>query len=107
MPRNRRAPTSLEDSAAAARGGGGAALARGAHTPADRLPSQELGNWKLDDFALRILGDRVLGADRDKQDVVAADKVTLQSYGRPYAAGKPSGTYYKYARTETVPSWVC
>ena len=34
-------------------------------------------------------------------------KGTLQAYGRPYSeAGKPTGTYYKHARSERVPSWV-
>ena len=42
-----------------------------------------------------------------KDAVVAADKATLQSYGRPYsAAGKPTGTFYRYARAETVPDWL-
>lgn len=31
--------------------------------------------------------------------IAAADKMTLQNYGRPYdAAGKPTGTFYKYAK---------
>ena len=46
-------------------------------------------------------------AGQPKDAVVAADKSTLQSYGRPYsAAGKPTGTYYRYARAERVPDWV-
>ena len=40
------------------------------------------------------------------RQAVAADKAVLQNFGRPYtAAGKPSGTYYKFARTERVPEW--
>lgn len=33
------------------------------------------------------------------RDVAGKDKVVLQNYGRPYNdAGKPTGTYYKYAK---------
>jgi hypothetical protein len=66
-----------------------------------------LANWQPDDFALRIQGGKVIGAEQlDKCDVVAADKAVLQGYGRPYSqAGKPTGTYYKYRRTQVLPSW--
>ena len=44
---------------------------------------------------------------RPKDSVVAADKMVLQSYGRPYSeAGKPTGTFYKHARAERVPDWL-
>jgi len=67
---------------------------------------QLLANWKAADFETRIEGDDVVGSDRPKAEMIAADKMVLQMYGRPYNdKGKPSGTYYKYARTERVPEW--
>ena len=41
-----------------------------------------------------------------KAEVIAADKLVLQSYGRPYSQqGKPAGTFYKHARSEATPTW--
>jgi len=74
--------------------------------PARVALAQLLANWRPDDFELRILGDTVVGSERSKAEVVAADKLVLQGYGRPYSeAGKPTGTYYKYSGAETLPSW--
>ena len=43
---------------------------------------------------------------RDAKAVQAADKLALQNYGRPYsAAGKPTGTFYKYAKAPPLPEW--
>ena len=42
--------------------------------------------------------------DGDPKDMTNKDKVTLQNYGRPYANGKPSGTYYKFAREPGAPN---
>lgn len=65
-----------------------------------------LANWQPDDFALRIQGGQVLNSELDMSAVVAADKMVLQGYGRPYnQAGRPTGTYYKYRRTQVIPSW--
>jgi hypothetical protein len=65
-----------------------------------------LANWQPDDFELRIREGQVLCSELGKSEVAAADKAALQGYGRPYnQAGKPTGTYYKYRRTEVLPSW--
>jgi len=67
---------------------------------------QLLANWKAGDFETVIEGDSVVGSERPKAEQVATDKAILQNYGRPYNdQGKPSGTYYKYARKERVPEW--
>ncbi len=73
-----------------------------------------LANWNPADFQGAVCGSQFLpfGANGEPQEaateaiesaeaVAAADKLVLQNYGRPYdAAGKPSGTYYKYAKRE-------
>ena len=67
---------------------------------------QELANWRVEDFETVIDGDTVVGSDRSKDDQIAADKATLQNYGRPYGEqGRPSGTYYRYATKERVAEW--
>eukprot|EP00913_Durusdinium_trenchii_P015083 g14145.t1 len=39
------------------------------------------------------------------KELDAADKLSLQGYGRPYVGGKPGGVYYSYARSpEPLPS---
>merc|ERR1712061_41104 len=68
-----------------------------------------LANWKREDFKNTICVDVVDGRDAPKCDgevkeegfwgkVNESDKMALQTYGRPYADGKPSGVFYKYAR---------
>ena len=65
-----------------------------------------LANWKPEDFAARVTGEAVVGSDKSKKDLLAADKATLQSYGRPYTAeGRPTGTFYRYARADRIPDW--
>eukprot|EP00640_Fibrocapsa_japonica_P007026 CAMPEP_0113942606 /NCGR_PEP_ID=MMETSP1339-20121228/8287_1 /TAXON_ID=94617 /ORGANISM="Fibrocapsa japonica" /LENGTH=168 /DNA_ID=CAMNT_0000947129 /DNA_START=438 /DNA_END=944 /DNA_ORIENTATION=+ /assembly_acc=CAM_ASM_000762 len=64
----------------------------------------EIGNWSPEDFSGTILGDEVVGIDSDKKSLVAADKNTLQNYGRPYTeSGKSAGTYYKFAKEARIP----
>lgn len=67
-----------------------------------------LANWRSEDFELTLEGDgSIPGSTRTKTELIAADKGIIQNYGRPYTPdGKPSGTYYKYARTERVPEWL-
>ena len=69
-----------------------------------------LANWRQDDFKHIICVDVVDGKDAPKCDgtVMEADnwgelnetdKMALQTYGRPYTDGKPSGVFYTYARS--------
>ena len=37
-------------------------------------------------------------------DLQKADKMSLQNYGRPYANGKPTGTFYKFAKKPPLTS---
>jgi len=68
---------------------------------------QLLGNWQAGDFDHVLPKGGTHVGEQPKDAVVAADKGMLQAYGRPYSeAGKPTGTYYKHARSERVPSWV-
>lgn len=65
-----------------------------------------LANWSAADFECTLQGGSVVGSDRTKAEVIAADKLVLQSYGRPYSQqGKPAGTFYKHARSEATPTW--
>lgn len=73
-----------------------------------------LANWQQSDFEGVVSGTKFIpfkaGVEGELDEdaavaidnvdaLAAADKLCLQNYGRPYdAAGKPSGTYYKYAR---------
>jgi len=65
-----------------------------------------LANWRAEDFAAYGVGEKVFSiADGSElpnvtaKSVAAADKLALQSYGRPYTAeGKPSGTFYSFAK---------
>jgi len=61
-----------------------------------------LANWQREDFSYVFSGgkayrgkDVVAGVDESKTQ--ANDKLVLQNYGRPYD-GKPTGTYYKFAK---------
>merc|ERR1712241_735058 len=68
-----------------------------------------LANWKREDFKHIVGVDIVEGMDALKCDgeikeegffskLNDSDKLALQTYGRPYANGKPGGVFYKYAR---------
>ena len=73
--------------------------------PASQL-HERVAQWKPDDFGAVATEDRlydlgsgeVAGDAEERKQTLAADKLWLQAYGRPYSNGKPSGTYYKYAK---------
>jgi len=54
---------------------------------------RERGNDKLWD-----LSSKPPQATNDTKTWIAADKLILQNYGRPYVNGKPTGTYYAHAK---------
>eukprot|EP01124_Arcella_intermedia_P016856 TRINITY_DN2345_c0_g1_i1.p1 TRINITY_DN2345_c0_g1~~TRINITY_DN2345_c0_g1_i1.p1 ORF type:complete len:385 (+),score=87.47 TRINITY_DN2345_c0_g1_i1:2587-3741(+) len=82
---------------------------------------QKLSNWKVEDFEGMVVGGKFwkfagdeksgpvleLQEGQDIAALVANDKLVLQNYGRPYVDAKPSGTYYKYAKTtkDTINIW--
>lgn len=74
---------------------------------------QRFGNWRAQDFAGYGTADKIYAWDAkepldvDPKTVQGADKLALQSYGRPYSPqGKPTGTFYKYAKSPLdVESW--
>ena len=82
----------------------------------ERYEASDLSSakWPSDAFGACVLdGTTVVRTtgDSEEQDtaakVQAADKETLQNYGRPYVDGKPSGTYYSFAKEPgTVEVWV-
>jgi len=51
-------------------------------------------------------GAKEAGAEsaKTRKEVEDGDKLALQSYGRPYANGKPSGTYYSYPKPAPLPT---
>ena len=54
----------------------------------------------------RPSGGAVKGAPVGVSEMLAADKLALQNYGRPYnQAGQPTGTYYRYAKQAPLPEW--
>jgi len=65
-----------------------------------------LANWQQEDFEGIVINNKVFkftegGIEELKEEVSAvnaADKVVLQNYGRPYKDGKPTGSYYKFAK---------
>jgi hypothetical protein len=63
-----------------------------------------LSAWKEDEFEMQVINGKAFTADgglRQGVDVQALKKEDLslmQNYGRPFKDGKPSGTYYKYAK---------
>merc|ERR1711924_52852 len=70
---------------------------------------QTLANWRPEDFKLRLRDDKLFDAVSQEpvqgnyQDELQADKLLLQNYGRPYDSnGKPSGSFYKHAKTEPI-----
>ena len=78
------------------------------------LRSNELlGNWEASGFEGVVCGKEFVPFDEKNEldfgkiealesadSVAASDKTILQNYGRPYENGKPSGTYYKFAKKE-------
>jgi len=62
--------------------------------------------WGEKDFECQIVNGRVynmtekrMELDSDPKNIQAEDAKKLQNYGRPYDdTGKPTGTYYKYAK---------
>lgn len=67
---------------------------------------QALCNWQADDFETVCNDKTVVGSESTKVEVAVRDKSVLQMYGRPYdESGKPTGTYYRYARVDRVPEW--
>lgn len=70
-----------------------------------------LANFDPDDFSYAVVGKKVChleGGHKVKnlsvQDVELADKLALQTYGRPYGAEHlPSGVYYGHARKPDSP----
>jgi len=72
----------------------------------------ELSNYHPEDFEGVIMGNKFYkfsrseGSDErnleetqeDIKGIIEKDKNVLQNYGRPYQAGKPTGSYYKYAK---------
>ncbi|CAK9071553.1 Uncharacterized protein SCF082_LOCUS35378 [Durusdinium trenchii] len=71
-----------------------------------------LANYDPADFTHAVKGDEVTDKHTLKKieglsakELDAADKLSLQGYGRPYVGGKPGGVYYSYARSpEPLPS---
>merc|ERR1711957_615562 len=63
--------------------------------------------WKQDHFGCVVSNGKVLGGEGEAKAIQAADVKGLQNYGRPYSAdGKPSGSYYKFAKSPAdVSSW--
>jgi hypothetical protein len=72
-----------------------------------RRIQERFNAWKKDDFGCIVANGEVLGGDGDAKAIQAEDVKVLQNYGRPYNdAGKPSGTYYKFAKKPSeVASW--
>jgi len=73
-----------------------------------------LANHSSADFEAVILdGCTVLSGsplaaetDTDVKALQAADKLVLQNYGRPYRAnGRPSGTFYQFAKEAPLREW--
>ena len=70
-----------------------------------------LANYDPADFTHAVKGDEVCDKHTGEKvegvsakDLDAADKMALQSYGRPYVDGKPGGVYYAFPRSgEALP----
>jgi len=77
---------------------------------------EKLANWHKEDFGGIVINNKVFqftdnGFEESKEDVNTvntADKVMLQNYGRPYKDGKPTGSFYKFAKKveeSSVKTW--
>ncbi len=82
-----------------------------------------LEKWSSEDFRAAIVDASVIVERPDNlddgeargacssvndsvKDMLAADKLALQNYGRPYnEAGQPTGTFYRYAKRAPLPEW--
>lgn len=62
--------------------------------------------WSESDFSAQVVNGKVLNMDtmqfeldQDPKAIQAADTKLIQNYGRPYdAAGKPTGSFYQFAK---------
>jgi len=80
----------------------------------EREVHERLVNWQVEDFEGIIVdgqkyykweeGNKALVVEEevDIDKLVREDTVVLQNYGRPYNNGKPTGNYYKFAKTELL-----
>lgn len=80
---------------------------------------KKLSNWQSEDFELRSKDDQVFASNSNTeqgiykdplptnlQDALQGDKKIIENYGRPYdSTGKPSGAFYKHARTDVLMEW--
>merc|ERR1712224_624255 len=68
---------------------------------------RQLAQWPSAGFGACVIDGttvvRTTPSNTDELDtaakIQAADKDILQNYGRPYKDGKPTGTYYSFAKT--------
>jgi len=75
---------------------------------------QELAAWDPEDFERVIVNSEIVCRANDmspyeKQDLTAVkkeDALGLQNYGRPFVNGRPSGTFYKYAKKPPLKNWL-
>jgi len=76
----------------------------------------ELANYNPADFEGVIVGNKYYkfsgdgNLEESQEDIKAItekDKSVLQNYGRPYQLGKPTGSYYKFAKKieENIEVW--
>jgi hypothetical protein len=70
-----------------------------------RQKQLEVQNWNTADFDGSIDGEEVVGSECSKKQLVELDKLVLQNYGRPYADGRPTGTYYQFAKQPRIPNF--
>jgi len=75
---------------------------------------EKLAAWDPEDFERVIVNSSKVCRASDmspyeKQDLTAVkkqDALGLQNYGRPFVDGKPSGTFYKYAKKPPLKNWL-
>jgi len=75
---------------------------------------RELAAWDPADFervivdGLRICrsSDMTPCEDQNLAGAKKADGLALQNYGRPFVNGRPSGTYYKFAKKPPLKNWL-
>jgi hypothetical protein len=67
---------------------------------------ETMSRWEESDFSYYVINGKVYSTEgmvsqpeSDPKTIQAADTKELQNYGRPYdETGKPTGTYYQYAK---------
>eukprot|EP00931_Biecheleriopsis_adriatica_P057210 TRINITY_DN33929_c0_g1_i1.p1 TRINITY_DN33929_c0_g1~~TRINITY_DN33929_c0_g1_i1.p1 ORF type:complete len:441 (-),score=97.59 TRINITY_DN33929_c0_g1_i1:54-1376(-) len=77
-----------------------------AHIARAHAAHQRFCPWREDDFTHCVISGRVYDKARrceqpglDLKEVQKSDSLLIQNYGRPYDEnGKPTGTYYKFAK---------